>query len=265
MADGMAEQRSAPQPAQQLPLAPPTGRDVEYWHGDTRMLGYVCAPGGGVTSPAVLLVHDAFGVSEDMIGIAHRLAERGHPVFIADVWGERRLPRGEHEVGPLIGGLAGDRDQWMGRVAAAHAALADQPEFATTKPVLLGYCFGGSSALEYVRTGADVAGLVAIHPGLDLLAEGWSSARPASVLICTGAEDPMATPEMRAQLEASMSAAGMDWQVHLYSHTKHAFTSPRAAKSPVPDVVAYNSLSAARAWEATLRFLGDVAARESTG
>lgn len=265
MADGPVGQRPAPQSAQQLPLTPPTGRDVEYWHGNTRMLGYVCAPGGSVVSPAVLLVHDAFGVSEDMIGIAHRLAELGHPVFVADVWGERRLPRSEPEVGPLIAGMAGDRDQWMGRLAAAHAVLANQPEFVTTRPVLLGYCFGGSSALEYVRTGADVAGLVAIHAGLDLLAEGWSSARPTSVLICTGAEDPMATPAMRAQLEASMSAVGLDWQVHLYSHTKHAFTSPRAAQSPVPDVVAYNSRSAACAWESTLRFLSDVAARESTG
>lgn len=238
-------------------------RDVEYWHAGTRMLGHACAPPpepGSPHSPGVLLIHDAFGVSDHMIRTAYRLAELGHPVFVADVWGQRRVPSADAEIGPLIGGMVGDRDRWLGRLRAAHSALAEQPEFDGRSVVLLGYCFGGSSALEYLRTGTGtVAGVIAIHPGLDLVDDDWTSPASAPVLICTGVDDPMATAEMRARLETAMSAGRLDWQVHLYSDTAHAFSSPHAIDSAMPGV-AYNPRSAARSWQATLRFLGDVAA-----
>jgi len=239
-------------------------RDIEYGHDGTRMLGFLCAPAGAAAEPSasvgVLLVHDAFGVSDEMVAIAAQLAAAGHPVLVADVWGDRRLPAGEAEIGPLIGSMVTDRPRWLARVGAAHAAAVDQPEFADRAIALLGYCFGGSSALEYLRTGAEVAGVVSVHGGLDLLAPDWSAARPSSVLICTGADDPMATAEMRADLTGALSTAGMDWQLHLYSDTRHAFTSPKAQHSPTPDVIAYNPRSAARAWDATSRFLREIAA-----
>ena len=237
-----------------------TSRDIEYRHDDTRLLGLLRAPSTPAPgSPGVLLVHDAFGISDEMVAIADRLAAQGHPVLAADVWGERHLPGSEAQIGPLIGGMVGDRDRWMARVRAAHAVAAEQPEFAGRPVVLLGYCFGGSSALEYLRTGADVAGVISVHGGLDLLAPDWSQALPSSVLLCTGADDPMATAGMRTELTGSLDAAGMDWQLHLYSDTKHAFTSPKAAHSPMPDVVAHNPRSAARAWAATLHFLREIA------
>lgn len=243
------------------------GRDVEYQHEGTRMLGLVMAPQGGAagdsSAAAVLLIHDAFGISEEMIGNATRLAAAGHPVFLADVWGERATPASVTEIGPLIGAMAQDHDLWLGRVAAAHAALDAQPEFAGRPLALLGYCFGGSSALEYLRTGAAVAGVAAVHPGLDLLDQDWSTPGSGSVLLMIGADDPMATPPMRHRLEEHLSSAGLEHQFHLYSGTTHAFTSPKAAASPEPEVFAYNARSAARAWAATTGFLAELSAPAS--
>jgi len=238
-----------------------SSRDLEYRHDDTRMLGLLRLP-AAPTGAAVLLLHDAFGVSEEMVAAADRLAALGSPVLIADLWGERRRPATEAEIGPLIGSLVGDRERWLARVRAAHAAAAAQPEFTGRPLVLLGYCFGGSSALEHLRTGADVAGVISVHGGLDLLAPDWSAARPTPVLVCTGAEDPMATAAMRTELTTALTTAAMDWQVHLYGGARHAFTSPKAAHSPAPDVVAYDPRAAARAEEATVRFLREVAAPE---
>lgn len=242
-------------------------RDVAYQHEGTRMLGLVMAPrgeaAGDSSAAAVLLVHDAFGLGEEMIGNATRLAEAGHPVFLADVWGERATPSSVTEIGPLISGMAQDRDRWLGRIAAAHAALDAQPEFTGRPPALLGYCFGGSSALEYLRTGAAVAGVAAVHPGLDLLDQDWSTPGSGSVLLMIGTDDPMATPDMRHRLQEHLSSAGLDHQFHLYSNTTHAFTSPKAAGSPRPEVFAYNARSAARAWAATTGFLAELSAPAS--
>lgn len=213
--------------------------------------------------PTILLIHDAFGVSDELMATARRYAELGYAVFAADVWGERTTPANEGEIGPLIGGMVGDRSRWLARIAAAHDALATQPEADTASVVAIGYCFGGSSALEYLRTGAALRGVVAIHAGLDLLAPGWQAAESsASVLVCTGADDPMATAEMRAAVQEGLSAAGIDWQLDLYSDTVHAFTNPMSAHSPNPDVVAYNPRSAQRAQRATEHFLTEIFAKE---
>lgn len=231
-------------------------RDVDYRDNGTRMVGHLCAPAGAARRPGVLLIHDAHGLSQDMIDIARRLAGEGVAVLAADVWGDRHLPESMEQIGPLVGGMVADRDRWIARIAAAHVAAAAQPEIDEDALVLLGYCFGGSSALEYLRAGGDVAGVISIHGGLDLLEHDWSAATGSSrVLLCSGADDPMATADQREQLQAALSKAGVDWELDLYGDTTHAFTSLRARSSPAPELFAYQPRSAARAWAATLRFL----------
>lgn len=164
------------------------------------------------------------------------------------------------DIGPLIGGMAGDRPRWLARVSAAHETAAEQLEIEGDSLVTLGYCFGGASALEHLRTGGAVNGVISIHGGLDLLESDWSAATSGTqVLLSTGASDPMATAEQPAQLQQMMTEARISWEVTLYSDTKHAFTSPDAGSSGMPgDVVGYHPRNTDRAWDATTRFLGEV-------
>lgn len=247
-------------------------RDVEYHHDGTRMIGLVCAPGSvsevSAGLPGVLLLHDAFGLGEDAIAIARRIASLGFAVFAADVWGERALPASEAEIGPLIGDMVRDHRRWIARIAAAREAAAAQPEIADDRIVALGYCFGGSSALEYLRTGGRLLGVAAVHPGLDLVEYDWSgtaSTPGTAVLVCLGADDPMATPDQWRQTKAGMTAAGIDWELDLYSGTVHGFTSPKAARSPNPAAIMYHPRNAERAWHSTARFLREILAEETTG
>ena len=234
-------------------------RDVEYQLGDTRMRGLLIAPAGASALPTVLLIHDAFGLGGDMIGIARQLAERGYAVFGADVWGDRTTAKEQPEIGPLMGSMVGNRPEWLARVAAAHATAVAQHEVDADNLVLLGYCFGGSSALEFVRTGGRVKGLIAIHPGLDIIEFDWSGAHAGiQALVSVGAADPMATAEQRVQLEHALNGADIDWELDLYSHTTHAFTSRKAQSSPMPEVFAFHPRNAERAWNATTRFLGEL-------
>lgn len=232
--------------------------NVEYAHDGTRMLGLLCAPADASELPAVVLIHDAFGLSEEMIAIAQSIAGLGFAVLAADVWGERRTPQHMSEVGPLIGSMATDREGWIERIALAHEVAAARPEVDPESIISLGYCFGGSSVIEYARTGGRTNAIIVIHPGLDLVEFDWSAVSPASApqaLVVLGADDPMALPEQWRETKTAMTAAGVDWQLHLYSGTVHGFTSPRAAQSPDPTVAAYHPRNAARAWRATEDFL----------
>lgn len=236
-------------------------RDVEYRHDGTRLLGLICVPGGergAAQLPGVVLVHDAFGLSDEMVAIARRIAGLGFAVFAADVWGERVTPASEREIGPLIGSMAGERERWIRRVGLAFETAAAQPEIGEAPLVGLGYCFGGSSVLEYARSGGSTSAVIAIHPGLDLIDFDWSAVDPETApqaLVVFGADDPMATPQQWREAKTAMTEAGVDWQLHLYSGTVHGFTSPKAAHSSNPAVIAYHPRNAQRAWRATENFL----------
>jgi dienelactone hydrolase len=234
-------------------------RDIDYTHDGTRMSGYLVAADSEQRLPTILLIHDAFGLGEEMAANAERFARLGFAVFAADVWGERRKPSSESEIGSFIGGMVADRSAWLARIAAAHEAAAAQPEVDSNAIVAAGYCFGGSSALEHARTGGGVRGVISFHAGLDLLASDWSAAESSTrVLVTTGADDPMATAEQRAQLQTELSGAGIDWQVDLYSDTKHAFTNPKSDAIGSPHIFSYNARSTARAWASAERFLHEL-------
>lgn len=234
-------------------------RDIAYAHDDTAMIGMLVAPDGAAALPTVVLFHDAFGLGELAVAWAHDYAALGYAVFAADMWGDRRQPAGVDEIGPLIGAMVSDRARWHARAAKALATARQQPEVDPTRVAAVGYCFGGSTALELLRVGGDLRGVVGVHAGLDLLAPGWQKARSdASVLICTGADDPMATAEQRDALAAGLQSAGIDWQVDLYSDTKHAFTNPAVPHDANHPVLGYNARSARRAWLSTERLLAEV-------
>lgn len=231
--------------------------DVAYSADGERMVGCFCAPPDAHRLPALTLVHDAFGLTDAVVQEAQDWASRGYAVLAADMWGQRTTPHDDAQIGPLIGGMVSDRRRWMGRIGAAHDLLRSRPEVDGDRTALIGYCFGGSTALEYLRDGGSARAAISIHGGLDLLEFDWSAASAAlHVLVCTGVDDPMATAAQRSALQAGMSEAGVDWQLDLYSDTRHAFTSPNAV--PPNRVAAYNPRSAARAHAATVRFLDEV-------
>lgn len=238
-------------------------RDVEYVSGSTRMSGLLYCSPGAEAEATIILIHDAFGLGGFSLAEAERYADLGYTVFAADVWGDRTTLAHPDEIGPMIGSLVRDREEWMARLQAAHDTASAQPEVDETRLVMIGYCFGGASALEFARRGGRVRGIVAIHPGLDLLEPDgvWVPRGDLDVLICVGSIDPMATPEQRDGLLSAMDAAGIRWELDLYSGTTHAFTNPQLTNSENPAVYAYEPRSSARSQRATGDFLTELIPR----
>lgn len=222
-------------------------RDLEYSFDGARMLGRLFDPVGPASGAGMLVVHGAHGLDDHVANCAARMAELGHAVLAVDLWGERRLLTDPAEIGPMLGRFADDRALWMGRIEAARQALAAAT--GVNRLGIAGYCFGGSSALEFLRTGGDVAVAVSFHAGLDTVGEDWSKATTgAVVLISTGAEDPLAKADDLARIEAGMTAAGVAWETNIYGGTKHAFTEPD--RPGAPPFAAYDARADRRSWAA---------------
>jgi len=237
-------------------MTTPQARDLAYHHQGCEMSGCFYAPPGAGPHPGVLVVHGAHGLTPFIAERAAALAATGLAVLAVDLWGGRDLLTDPAQIGPRLGAFAADRGLWMGRLAAAQAALCAQPETDADRIGALGYCFGGASVLEMLRTGAALRGVVSFHGGLDLVADDWSGAGPGKALLCTGAADPMATPEDLSRITGAMSAAGIDWEADLYGNTVHAFTEPDSPGRP--PFARYDARADARSWAAMGRFFNEV-------
>jgi dienelactone hydrolase len=236
-----------------------TGTNIEYFHGASRMVGYFCAQESSQPLPGVVVVHDAFGLSGRMKYIVERIATLGYAALAADVWGEGEQLRDESMIRPTIGRFAGDRNEWMGRLKAAQSSLQAQPATDPLKVAFIGYCFGGASVLEYVRTVGGIRGAVSFHGGLELVGKEWgATSTGAKVLVLTGADDPAATAPALLELQQNLTTAAVDWEVDIYSHTKHGFTNPDSDKANRPQFAAYNAQSDSRSWTAMQRFLEEI-------
>jgi dienelactone hydrolase len=113
----------------------------------------------------------------------------------------------------------------------------------------IGFCFGGTMALELARSGADIKAVVGFHSGLATVAPATeATAIKARILVCIGGDDPFIPLAQRAEFEAEMRTAKADWQIHVYGATVHSFTNPAAESARRPDAVRYSPDSDRRSW-----------------
>lgn len=229
--------------------------DVEYEADGRTMVGHlVFAPGAGGRRPGVLVAHEGPGLDEHARGAAYRLAELGYVAFALDYHGGGKpLPVAEmmDRITPLIG--EPQRTRALGQ--AGLDVLLARPEVDGDRVAAIGFCFGGTMALELARAGADLRAVIGLHSGLATTEPAPSGFKP-KVLVCLGADDPTIPAEQRAAFEDEMRAAGADWQIHLYGDAVHGFTNPRAAELGFPGV-AYDARADARSWRAVIGHLAE--------
>ena len=120
----------------------------------------------------------------------------------------------------------------------------------------MGFCFGGLCALDLARSGADLKGVVSLH-GILSAPKGMKHSKiKASILVLHGHDDPLVPPERVFDFEKEMTQAQVDWQIHIYGHTMHAFTNPAAS---LPDKgLMFNPKVAKQALESTALFFNRV-------
>ncbi|WP_307794714.1 dienelactone hydrolase family protein [Leifsonia sp. TF02-11] len=224
---------------------------VEYEHEGVPLEGYLARDvQADERRPAVLILHDWNGVGDNVRMRAQMLARCGYVAFAADLYGADVRPSGD-EAPKVAGRYYGDLALLRSRVAAGFSWLQQHPAVDPARLAVIGYCFGGTAALEFARTGAPARGVVSFHGGLIAHDPSDAAAIAASLLVLTGGSDPAVPDDAVAAFENELRAAPhVDWQLTTYSGAPHAFT--------IPGTDRYRPLADARSWRALVCFLDEI-------
>ncbi len=126
---------------------------------------------------------------------------------------------------------------------------------------VIGYCFGGTAALELGRDGAPVVGVVTFHGGLDSPTPADGKNIKGKVLVLHGADDPFVKPADIAAFQEELRNGNVDWQMVYYADAVHSFTQPQAGTDKSKGN-AYNEKAAKRSWEAMKQFFKEIFGEE---
>ncbi len=230
---------------------------IEYKQGDTTCEGYLAYDDAvkGVR-PGVLVVHDWLGCDSYAKMRADMLAKLGYVAFAADIYGKGVRPKGPQEAMAQVTKYKGDRALLRARVNAGLDVLKKQAQCDPKRVAAIGYCFGGTTVLELARNGADIAGIVTFHGGLDTPTRDAKNIK-CKVLICHGADDPLVPAADVTALEDELRAAGVDWQLIKYSGAVHSFTRADSGNDNSKGA-AYNEKADKRSWEAMKQFFAEI-------
>lgn len=207
--------------------------------------------------PGILIFPEAPGVGPHVIRRAVALAQMNYVALAADVHGDGVLFDDPTTMRAGIDLLKSQPERLHQRLQAGLQALAQIPQVDPERIVVIGYCFGGWCALELARTGASLRGVAVFHGALSPTQKDTAGQIQGKVLVCTGASDPLVPMEHISAFSEEMSAAEIDWQVHLYGGTCHGFTSPEAGSNPRPGF-GYSASADRRSWTQMCLFLNEI-------
>jgi dienelactone hydrolase len=234
------------------------GEAVEYKAGDTTCEGYIAYDVANTARrPAVLVVHDWMGVSDHTRGVCQDLAKMGYLAFAADIYGKGIRHTEPGPASAEAGKYKADRKLLRERVNAALAQVQANALTETGKIAAIGFCFGGTTALELARSGADVAGVVSFHGSLDSPNPADGKNIKAKVLVLHGAEDPFVKQADIAAMQKEFIDAGVDWQMVYYGNAVHSFAQKKAGTDKSKGA-AYEERAARRSWEAMKDFFAEI-------
>lgn len=239
---------------------------VTYKHADTTMHGEIFYEETGEKRPCVLVSHAWMGQDDFALNKAKSLASLGYVGFAVDYYGDKKHVNTPEEASALMLPLFFDRALLQERLKAAFNEACRHPMVDAKKMGGIGFCFGGLGIIELFRSGVDLRGAVSFHAILADEKEGKKAKTvpiqqniKGSLLVLHGYEDPMVTPQDIDRFQKELSQANVDWQMHIYSHTTHAFTVPQANNKSMG--LMYNPVSEKRSWLSMKNFFTEVFSR----
>jgi carboxymethylenebutenolidase len=220
--------------------APPRkGQEVEV--AGTKM--YLSLPEGAKGPlPAVLVIHEWWGLNEHIQHWADRLAANGYVALAVDLYGGK-VATTRDEAMALVKSVDGARALEV--LKAAHAFLQKDERIRAERTGTIGWCFGGGWSLRAAMALPDLDAAV-LYYGNPVTDPNELASIHAAVLGIFGTKDASIPPEKVAELRQALDTAGVRHRI-LEFDADHAFANPSGGR--------YDEHAASTAWQETSAFL----------
>ena len=222
------------------------GKTVSYKSGDETVQGALYTPSGKGPFPAIIVVHEWWGLNDWVKEQASRLADQGYVALAVDLY-RGKVAATPDEAHEIMRGVPEDRAQRD--LHAAFQFLSSQPEVRKDRIAAMGWCMGGGYALDVALAEPTLAADV-IHYGH--LATDPESLKKinAPILGLFGAQDRGIPPADVHKFEQALKQMGKTIDVKIYDDAGHAFENPN-------NTAGYREADAADAWRRTVDFLAN--------
>lgn len=232
---------------------------VEYKEGDVTLEGYLAydtkfkGP-----RPGVLVVHEWMGLDGYAKSRTEQLAKLGYVAFAADIFGKGVRPSTMEDAAKVSSGYKANPELWRARAVASLETLKTQKNVDGKKIAAIGYCFGGSTVLEFARAGTELNGVVSFHGNFatKLPVKGPGIVK-TKVLVLHGANDPFVKQDEYEDFIEEMQKSKADWQMVSYGNAVHKFSNPEAGNDPSKGF-AYDKSADERSWAAMQTFFKEI-------
>ncbi|MEC5167361.1 dienelactone hydrolase [Flavobacterium sp. PL11] len=230
---------------------------VNYSDGSQKLNGLSISPvKGSETKSGVLILPAWKGIDPHSKRSAEKLSKMGYYVFIADIYGEGNYPTNTEQAGKLSSFYKSNYTDYQRRIQLALDQLI-QSGANPDNIVVIGYCFGGTGALEAARSGMKIQGAVSFHGGLGRDPKRISTPITSRVLVLHGADDPYVPVVEITVFQQEMRDTKADWEMIYYADAVHSFTEPEAGNDKSKGA-AYNEKADKRSWQRMKVFLKEV-------
>ena len=185
------------------------------------------------------------------------MAKAGYVAFCLDMYGQGKVSDEVADAKEWSAAFYGDpAGHGRARARAGLDVLAKSRFVDHDRMAVIGYCYGGSVALELAYAGFGLKGAVCFHGSLILPHESEATAITTPILVCNGADDVWVGADMIQAWQAAMGARGATYAFTSYPGAVHAFTNPGADTRGM-DNVAYHPAADAASWQAMLAFFDE--------
>lgn len=205
-----------------LHAAPAKTETVSYKSGEETVSGFLALPDGGGKHAAIVVIHEWWGLNDQVKEDTQKLAAQGYVALAVDLY-RGKVATTPDEAHELMRGVPDDRG--IRDLEAAFAYLAARPDVKPGKIGSVGWCMGGGWSIKLAMSEPKLAACAVNYGSLPTEAASIAKIQ-APVLGNFGTNDRGITPDSVRAFDAAMKAAGKPVDVKIYDGAGHAFENP---------------------------------------
>ena len=209
------------------------------------IVGYLARPASGQAKAGILVIHEWWGLNDNIRSMARQLAGEGYVALAVDLY-EGEVAETREDAGRLARSSRDNPDRGQQNMHQAWQFL--KQEQGVEKVGVIGWCFGGGWSLQTaLMLGEGIDGAV-IYYGRVITDRDALEALSSPLLGIFGAEDGGIPVVTVREFQTTLDLLGKTASIHIYEGADHAFANPSGTR--------YNEEAAKDAWSKTLTFFG---------